>query len=126
MTLSGEKEGGTMATMACVLPILPGRQEAWRRFCQVLQGSRRDEYEEFQRRLGITKELVWLQQTLRGDMVIVYLEMGQPDRVLPQLAVSDFPFDGWFRKQLLDLHGLDVTQPNAGLANELIFTWQAS
>jgi hypothetical protein len=59
-------------------------------------------------------------------MVIVYLEMEQPDRVHPQLAASHFPFDGWFRKQLLELHGLDVTQPNAGLANELIFTWQAS
>jgi steroid delta-isomerase-like uncharacterized protein len=124
MTLPGEKEGGTMATMACVLPILPGRQEAWRRFWQVLQGSRRDEYEEFQRRLGITKELVWLQQTLQGDMVIVYLEMEQPDRVLPQLAASDFPFDCWFRQQLLELHGLDATQLTSGPASELVFVWQ--
>ena len=115
-----------MAAIAFVWPILPGRQEAWRRFCQALLGSRLCEYEESRQRLGITKELIWLAQTLQGDMAIMYLEAEHPEQMLPQLAASDLPFDRWLRQQLLELHCLDVTQPKAGLANELIFVWQIS
>jgi hypothetical protein len=58
---SGEsQEEMNVATVAFVSSILPGKQEEWRRFCQVLQGSRRAEYEESRRRLGITRELAWL------------------------------------------------------------------
>jgi len=107
-----------MHPLVCVLPILPGKQEEWRRFCQVLQGSRRCQYEESRQRLGITKELAWLhspQQAPQGEIVIVPLEADHPDRLLPQLAASDLPFDRWFRQQLLELHGLDVAQALAVL-----------
>jgi len=113
-----------VAAIAFVLPILPGRQEAWRRFCQVLLGSRLCEYEESRQRLSITEELVWLAQTLQGEMAIVYLEAERPERVLPQLAASDLPFDLWFRKQLLELHCLDLAHAPSGLAAELVCVWQ--
>ena len=115
-----------MHALACVLPILPGKQEEWRRFCQVLLGSRRGAYEESRRRLGITRELAWLSAALQGDLAIVYLEAEHAEQVLPLLVASDLPFDRWFRQQLLELHGLDVTQPQAAPPKELIFVWQAS
>jgi hypothetical protein len=121
-----EKEGISVAAIAFVWPILPGRQEAWRRFCQVLLGSRLCEYEESRQRLGVTKELIWLAQTLQGDMAIMYLEAEHPERVTPQLAASELPFDRWFGGQLLELHGLDVTQLPSGSLSELVFAWQAS
>jgi hypothetical protein len=34
------------ATLIVMLPLLPGKQEAWRQFCQTLQGSRHHEYKE--------------------------------------------------------------------------------
>ncbi|GAC1347013.1 MAG: hypothetical protein NVSMB27_11610 [Ktedonobacteraceae bacterium] len=112
-----------MGASAFVSPILPGKQEDWRRFCQELLGSRRSEYEESQRRLGITRVLAWLTHMSSGEMVIVYLEAEGPERVIPQLAASDLPFDRWFRRQLLELHGLDMTQPTCVPPNELIFVW---
>lgn len=114
------------ASLACVLPILPGKQEAWRRFCQALEGSRHDEYEWSRQRLGIIKECICFAQMTQGEMAIVYLEMERPERVIAQLATSSVPFDCWFRSQLLDLHGFDVSQMLSKPCSEVMFLWQAS
>ena len=115
-----------MAVLAFALPILPGKQEAWRRFCQELLESRYCEYEEARRHLGITREITWFAQTVQGEMAIVYLEADFPEQIFPGLLESDLPFDGWFRQQLLELHGFDVAVRPHGPAHELIFTWQVS
>jgi hypothetical protein len=57
------------ATLIVMLPLLPGKQEAWRQFCQTLQGSRRQEYGGSLQRMGITKQEVWLSQTAHRDLV---------------------------------------------------------
>jgi hypothetical protein len=67
---------------------------------------------------------VWLAQTPQGDMAVVYLEAEDPEQVISHLAVSDLPFDRWFRQQLLELHGLDLTQAQTEPPLELIFVWQ--
>jgi hypothetical protein len=116
-----------MATLAFVSPILPGKQETWRRFCQKLLGSRRCEYEESRKRLGIRKEQAWLQMAqgaYQGDLAIVYLEVEHPEQLVRQLGTSDDPFDRWFRQQLLDLYGLDLTHLAVRPPNELVFSWQ--
>ena len=95
----------------------------------MLLGSRLDEYEESRQRLGIAKELAWLQhvpQALPGEVVVVYFEAEHPERVIAQLSASEHSFDCWFRQQLLELYGLDVTQSTPGPTNELVFVWQAS
>ena len=45
-----------MPGIVLTFPILPGKVEAWRRFCQELAGSRSTLYEASRRRLGITRE----------------------------------------------------------------------
>jgi hypothetical protein len=45
-----------MPTLRLVLPILPGKVEAWRHFCQELQGARRADYEASRRRRGVVAE----------------------------------------------------------------------
>jgi len=116
-----------MASLRLVLPILPGKEEAWRRLYQELSGSRRPEYEGSRRRLGITRECVWVAQILQGEIAIVYLEAEELAQVILQLAVSDLPFDRWFRQQLQEAHGLDVTQPQAVTpSTEVIFDWQTA
>lgn len=114
-----------MAVLALALPILAGKQEAWRRFCQELQESRYSEYEAARRRLGISREITWFAQTAQGEMALVYIEAAQPERVFAVLAASDLPFDEWFRQQLLEIHGFDVASRPRDLACELISSWQA-
>ena len=43
-----------MAGIILTFPIVAGKVEAWRRFCQELSGSRRQMYESSRQRLGIT------------------------------------------------------------------------
>ena len=114
-----------MAVLAFALPILPGKQEAWRRFYQELQESRHCEYEESRLRLGITRESTWFAQTAQGEMAIVCLEADHPEQVFSGLAASALPFDNWFRQQLLEFHGFEVAKQPHGPFHELIFTWQA-
>jgi len=116
-----------VVTLAVVFPILPGKQEAWRRFYQKLLGSRRYEYEESRKRLGITKELAWFhhaQRAYQGDEAIIYLEVERPERLAQQLLTSEHPFDRWFRQQLLELYGLDLAHSLVCQLNELVFVWQ--
>ena len=114
-----------MIATTFVWPILPGKQEAWRRFCQMLVGRHINEYMESRRRLGITKELIWLAQMPQSDLAIVYLEAQHPIDVLVLLGASSFPFDRWLHKQLLELHGLNLAQPRSHPASELVLVWQA-
>jgi hypothetical protein len=107
-----------------VWPILPGKQEAWRRFCQVLVGRHVREYVESRRRLGITRELIWLAQTPESDLAMMYVEVQHPEDILVQLGASAHPFDRWLRQQLLELHGLNLTQLASYPANELVLVWQ--
>lgn len=113
-----------MTAFAFASPILPGKQEAWRRFLQEMLESRQGEHEESRRLLGITRELVWLVQTQQRDVAITYLEADDPRQVLTQLAASNLPFDRWFREQLQEFHGLDLAQSPLRLPAEQIFEWR--
>jgi hypothetical protein len=109
-------------TLVVILPLLPGKQEAWRQFCQTLQGSRHHEYDSCLRRMGITKQVVWLSQSLRCDAVQMHLHVEQCEQMVSVLAASAHPFDRWLRRQLLELHGLDLSHV-ARSAQELMLVW---
>ena len=125
-TKSESMEGAAVTAITFVWPILPGKQEAWRRFCQVLIGRYIGEYEDSRRRLGITKELIWLAQRPQSDMAVVYVEAQHPEDVLMRLGASNLPFDRWLCRQLLELHGLNLTQSRREPANELVLVWPTS
>lgn len=115
-----------MAKIAFATPILPGKLETWRRFNQESLGARLAAHEASRRRLSITRELAWLQQTPEGEIAIVYLEVEDLERAFQGLGASADPYDVWFRQQVLDIHGLDLTQPPEGPPPELAFEWQVS
>jgi quercetin dioxygenase-like cupin family protein len=110
------------ASLIVLAPLLPGKQEAWRQFCQTLQGSRRHEYAASLQRMGVTRQAVWLSQTMQADLVRLHMEIEQCEQIVAALAASAHPFDRWLRRSLLELHGLDLSQfPRA--VHELIFVW---
>jgi len=113
-----------MASYAFAAPILRGKTEAMRRLAAESSGARRGEMEEFQRRVGITRQMVWLEQTPQGDMAVVYLEADDPGRMYQELASSDRPFDRWYLQQLKEIHGIDPSEPPP--PNELVFDWPAN
>ena len=111
-------------TLVILLPLLPGKQEAWRQFCQILQGSRRSEYDAWCQQMGITRQEVWLSQTVQGDLVRIHLQEERLQHALTDLMLSRRPFDRWLWQQLLELHGLDMMQLVSASVHELIFIRQ--
>lgn len=95
-----------MPTVSLTLPILPGKNESWRRFCQEIDGARRGAYEASRRRLGIVRETLRLVETRQGEAVLLTIEAADLGDALSGIASSSAPFDRWFRHKLQRLHGL--------------------
>lgn len=115
-----------MASLAMAFPILPGKTEQWQHFCQEMVGPRYSEYQASRKRLGLTREVAYLQHTPQGDLAIIYVEAPSVPAVFGGLGASQEPFDVWFREQALEIHGVDLSQPPAGPLPEAIVDWRAS
>ncbi len=119
-----------MPGIVLTFPILPGKVEAWRRFCQEMVGSRSTLYEASRRRLGITRERMALAENSFGAAAVTTLEAPNIGRALGQIISSNLPFDLWYRERLEELHGVNLTryqqfaepEPPA-LPRELLFEW---
>lgn len=114
-----------MPAVALVAPILPNREEEWRRFVQEVMEERLDEYEGLRRRLGISNESVWISHADGANTVaVVYLEAEDPERIAPALAASEEPFDLWFKGRLLECHGYELPRAPRRLAARPIFAYR--
>ena len=118
------KEGNSqkpLMRMSFVLPVEPGKEEAWRRFLQELGGSRLEDFERARRRLGIGEVQVWLQRTRWGAMAVVHVEVDDPARALSALADSDGPFERWLKRGIEEFHGVDVDRERPRRMPEPVF-----
>lgn len=97
-----------MSGIVLTFPILAGKVEAWRRFCQELSGSRRRQYEASRQRLGITHERMALMETSFGATAVTTLEAPDVAQALALLIASDRTFDAWYRERLQELHGVSL------------------
>jgi hypothetical protein len=120
-----------MPGIVLTFPILAGKVEAWRRFCQEMAGSRAIPYEASRRRLGITCERMALVETPFGAAAVTSFEAHNIGQTLTKIITSDLPFDGWYREQVEELYGVNLTryaqfaQPApAALPQELLFDWK--
>jgi hypothetical protein len=111
-----------MPTAILVLPILPDREEEWRRFAQDLLGDRLSEYEGLGRRLGVRGVRVYLARTSRREVILGYVESEDPEEAFRRLVASEEePFVEWFKEKLVELHGYDLGRSHRRPSPELIF-----
>ena len=109
-----------MASYAFVNPIQRGKTQTWKNYIKEMTGPRKNDLKESRKRVGLTKELVWLQTTPQGDVAVVYWEAKDIGKVFEGFMRSEHPFDKWFReKVLIEVHGMNPTQPPPPM-NELI------
>ena len=114
-----------MAATTFAVPLLPGTTDAWLAGVAEMTGSRRAEFDASLRRLGVTREVVTLQRTPDGDVVVVYIEGDDPDSVVARIRVSDDPFDSWFTETMLaGTSGLDASQ-ELPPPNQVFIDWTA-
>jgi hypothetical protein len=98
-----------MSGIVLTFPILAGKVEAWRRFCQELYGFRRKPYEASRQRMGITRERLALVDTAFGATAVTTLEAPDVAQALGQIIASELPFDVWYRTRLQELHGVNLS-----------------
>ena len=89
-----------IAVVALVVPLLPDKAEDHRQFCAELVGSRREEYEASRKRLGITREAAWHQETPNGTVSVICLEANDLGSAAQGMGASSDPFDVWFRERV--------------------------
>ncbi len=97
-----------MAGIVLTFPIVAGKVEAWRRFCQELSGTRRKTYEDSRRRMGITREQLALVKSEFGSTAVTTLEAPDVAQALGSIIASILPFDVWYRERLQELHGVNL------------------
>jgi hypothetical protein len=100
-----------MGEFAFALPVLPGKEDLDRETLNQMSGERREEYEAAAREAGISRQIVWHHQTPDGTVAVVYIEADDPIAALGKFGSSDEPFNRWFREQMKDVHGIDISQP---------------
>jgi hypothetical protein len=98
-----------MPSIGFIAPLLPGKTEVDRAaVISCWRGERRDAYQASRRRLGITREAIYIQPTPNGDVAVLYWEADDLDAAFKGMATSDDPFDRWYRDHIRDVHGMNV------------------
>ena len=108
-------------------PIVEGRIDDVRRFCEEMQtGARAKEHDESRRRMGFRRVKVWVQRVRnRRAVLIAYWEAEDIERSVREMAESQEPFDVWFREGVLEFHGVDLSQGPLRNPPEKFLDWQA-
>lgn len=127
--MTGQKKGVTGMTEEIVFatPIVEGRIDDVRRFCEEMQtGARAREHDESRRRMGFRRAKVWVQRVRnRRAVLIAYWEAEDIERVVREMAESKEPFDVWFREGVLEFHGVDLSRGSLRNPPEKFLDWQA-
>jgi len=114
-----------MAVFNGAFPVLPGKEDKVRAFAKECAGPRKRQFDEGQSRVGTTRETWALQPTPAGSFVLVWFD-GDVDAAFEDLATAQDEFSIWFRAQIEEITGVDMSQPpEEGSAPEMIFEWEA-
>jgi hypothetical protein len=98
-----------MATIALCFPIVPGKKQKWQEMAaQFLKGPLKSRMDAARAAAGV-HERTYLQETPKGDFVIVTLEGATPFESFGKLLADPAMAD--FGKWAADVHGFDPNAP---------------
>lgn len=97
-----------MASIAFVLPVLPGKESRDTEQLQRFQNEESEEFSAWNRANGVHRHAVWHQKTPQGTLAIVLLEADDIKAALRGPATSQEPFDQRFRDWIEEVHGVDL------------------
>jgi hypothetical protein len=76
-----------------------------------LEGLRKSEYDQSERRIGIVKEVWYVVALPSGDHFVAYMESPDFNKALSLFSQSRDTFDLWFKQRLADVTGVDLNDP---------------
>ena len=112
-----------MAVFNGAFPILPGKTDAAKAFASAVAGSRKGEFTQMQKDSATTRETWSIQETPAGAFMLVWFE-GDVEQAFGHLATASDTFTVWFRAQIKEVTGLDMSEPAEG-GPELVLDWSA-
>jgi hypothetical protein len=99
-----------MKTFAFVAPVLPGKLAQMKSLIATLTGPKLADAQALRRKAGLEREQIFVQETPMGEFAIVVWDTNDLVKVFETFATDTAPTTQWFREQLLEIHGIDVTQ----------------
>ena len=116
-----------MAVLNITAPILEGKFDAWKEFHDSLKpgGENHENWKNQMQRTGITRQVVSLQRTPMGDFVNVFFEGDDPAALMKTVGSSDNEFDKKFAAWVMEVHGIDVSEPPPGPMSEVVLDYTA-
>jgi hypothetical protein len=82
-----------------VIPIIEGKTDDARAYCQALETQRRAEYEASEVELGIDREIFFLWHGPDRDYVVLYMDGEDMVKSLQDWVVSEGAFELWGKSQ---------------------------
>ena len=113
-----------MAVFNGIFPILEGKEDAGRAFAAETVGARKAAFDALQARSNITRETWAMQETPMGSFMVVWFE-GDVEKAFGDLATDNSEFTTWFRSQVKNLTGVDLTAPPEGPLPAVLLDWHA-
>jgi hypothetical protein len=99
-----------------------GTQERWRRLCQEVTEFHPEQFTAVCQQAGITQVQIRLLQLLHSELLLVVVQMQEPQQAREALASSQAPFAHWLREQLRGLLGWDIQEVLADPPADLLLT----
>jgi hypothetical protein len=101
-----------------------GTEERWRRLCQEVAELRPEQFAAICQQAGIIRVQVRLLQMLHSELLLVSVQMQEPQQTREALESSQSPFAHWLEEQVQGLLGWDVQEVLADPPVDLLFTWE--
>lgn len=98
-----------MPTSLISIPLKPGQTDAARAFAQECVGSRFADFDASERRINILVENWYLQRMGGAEFFTIYVEGPDINASMGAFAASQDPFDSWFKAQVRELTGIDIS-----------------
>lgn len=113
-----------METIAFAFPVRPGKTQALRELAEQFRTGRKEEFQDFLRRLNTVEENWYLQPFGEMDLCICYLAAENLGEAFAKLAQSDHPFDNFIKDINKEIFGIDFNEPSDGGMPEVLFQFK--
>jgi len=97
-----------------VAPVKKGKEEEWKSWTLKMKGEMKKDWDELNKRHGLTRHNVWAVETPNGLLAVVLHEGPGAETFMQNVAVSDNPIDILMKKSIEDFHGMDLSAPPPG------------
>lgn len=97
-----------------VVPVLKGKEEEWKSWTQKLKGEMKNDFDDMNKRHGLTRHDVWSVETPGGMLAVVLHEGQGADSFMHNVAVSDNSVDVFMKESIEKFHGMDLSAPPSG------------